>query len=80
MLRRSLFGRRVFRPAVDRLHLAPLRLHDLRHTATALAIGSGAHPMEIKERLGHSSIKTTFDVYGHLFPSLEERLAERLDK
>jgi integrase len=33
----------------------------------------------IQERLGHSSIQVTLDVYGHLFPSLEETLAERLD-
>jgi integrase len=78
-LRRSHFSRRVFAPAVERAEVAPLRLHDLRHTAAALAIASGAHPKVIQERLGHSSIRTTLDVYGHLFPSLEERLADRLD-
>jgi hypothetical protein len=29
--------------------------------------------------LGHSSIVVTLDTYGHLFPSLEEGLADRLD-
>ena len=79
-LRRHNFGRRVFAPAVNRTGLSPLRWHDLRHTAAALAIASGAHPKAIQERLGHSSIQVTLDVYGHLFPSLEETLAERLDE
>ena len=40
---------------------------DLRHTAVALAIKENKHPFEISKMLGHTSIKTTFDVYGHLF-------------
>ena len=34
----------------------------------------------IQERMGHSSITVTLDRYGHLFPSLDERLAEALDE
>ena len=33
----------------------------------------------IQQRLGHSSIKTTLDVYGGLFPNLDVALAEALD-
>ena len=44
----------------------PFRFHDLRHTAVALAIKEKKHPFEISKMLGHTSIKTTFDVYGHL--------------
>ena len=35
--------------------------------------------MTIKERLGHSSITTTMDRYGHLLPSLDEAVADGLD-
>jgi hypothetical protein len=59
---------------------SPLRIHDLRHTAVALAVEAGAHPKEIQELCGHASITTTLNVYGHLFESLQERLAERLDE
>ncbi|MGH2528263.1 MAG: tyrosine-type recombinase/integrase [Actinomycetota bacterium] len=79
-LRRRNFGRRVFAPAVERTRPSSVRWHDLRHTAATLAIASGAHPKAIQERLGHSSIQVTLDVYGHPFPSLEETLAERLDE
>jgi integrase len=51
----------------------------LRNTAAALAIAEGAHPKAIQARLGHASITTTLNLYGHLFPSLDVDLAERLD-
>jgi integrase len=59
--------------------LASLVFHELRHTAAALAIAEGAHPLTVKERLGHSSITTTMDTYGHLFPAQDEALSEGLD-
>jgi integrase len=80
-LRHGNFYRRHFRPAVQSAlpHKATLRFHDLRHTAASLLIASGAHPKLIQARLGHASITTTLDRYGHLFPSVEEALAEMLD-
>jgi integrase len=56
-----------------------LRFHDLRHTCAALLIAQGAHPKEIQERMGHSTIRLTFDRYGHLFPSLDGRLRDGLE-
>jgi integrase len=78
-LRRSFYPRH-FKPAVRRSD-APdrFRFHDLRHTCAALLIAQGAHPKEIQERLGHSTIRLTFDRYGHLFPGLDERLRDGLD-
>lgn len=80
MWRRSNFGRRIFQPAVERAGLAPFRLHDLRHTAASLAIEAGAHPKQIQALLGHSSITTTLDRYGHLLPGMDEVLAEKMDE
>ena len=61
--------------------LAPrLRFHDLRHTCVALLIAQGAHPMAIRDRLGHSSITVTMDTHGHLFPSADDALAAGLDE
>lgn len=56
-----------------------LRFHDLRHTCAAWLIDAGAHPLQIKLRLGHKEIRTTMDTYGHLFPSAEPELADLLD-
>jgi integrase len=73
------FRQRYFLPAVITAELGPLRIHDLRHTAVALAVAAGAHPAEIQAQLGHTSIKTTLDEYGHLMPSAGRQVAERLE-
>jgi integrase len=79
-LRRSNFRKRHWLPALKTSGLPEdLRFHDLRHTAVSFLIAQGAHPKEIQARLGHSSITTTLDRYGHLFPSLDERLREGLE-
>jgi integrase len=57
-----------------------LRFHDLRHTSVALAIAAGAHPKAIQVRMGHSSINVTLDRYGHLFPELDQAIADAFDR
>ncbi|MGZ5293273.1 MAG: tyrosine-type recombinase/integrase [Actinomycetota bacterium] len=80
-LRRRNSYRRHYKPAVTRAGLDPdLRFHDLRHTCRrGLLIAQGAHAKEIAERLGHSTTRLTLDRYGHLLPSLDERLREGLE-
>ena len=57
--------------AARRRHLDPdFRFHHLRHACASLLIEQGAHPKEIQARLGHSTITTTLDRYGHLMPGL----------
>jgi integrase len=79
-LRRSTFRQCHWLPAVRRAGLEPLRFHDLRHSHVSLLIGQGAHPKEIQARLGHASITTTLNTYGHLMPSLDAALSDRLDE
>jgi integrase len=78
-LRASLFRTRTWYPAVERAGLAPLRIHDLRHTAVALWIAAGASPKEIATRAGHTSVVTVLDRYGHLLPGYEDRVNDALD-
>ena len=56
-----------------------IRFHDLRHSHVALLINMEEHDFVIKERMGHSSIRITYDIYGHLFPTKQRELAQRLD-
>jgi len=79
-LRRSNFARRDFKPAVAASVGEPCRVHDLRHTHAAWLIANGEHAKTIQARLGHASIKTTLDRYGHLMPGLDEDAADRLDE
>jgi integrase len=52
---------------------------DLRHTHAAQLIAAGEHPKIIQSRLGHASISTTLDTYGHLFNGLDEAAADHID-
>ena len=49
-------------------------------TAKDLLIAHGAHPKYIQAQLGHASIQTTLDRYGHLMPDAFEREARKLDR
>ena len=79
-LRRSLFRQRVWLPAVERPGLKGLTFHGLRHSAAGLMIELGAHPRIMQARLGHSSIRTTLDVYGHVLPAADEAVTSALDE
>src|SRR5215475_1227619 len=57
-----------------------VRLHDLRHTYASLLIAQGAHPKYIQVQMGHASIQTTLDRYGHLMPEMHEAEARKLDR
>lgn len=79
LVRLSQFRRRFWSPAVETAGLAPLRIHDLRHTAVALWIASGATPNEIARRAGHSSVAVVLDRYGHLVPGADDEVNQRLE-
>ncbi len=56
--------------------LKRIRLHDLRHTHATLALQAGVHPKIVSERLGHSTIAFTLDVYSHAIPHLQREAAQ----
>jgi integrase len=74
------FRHREFPAALRRAGLRRIRFHDLRHTYTSLLIAHGAHPKYIQAQLGHASIQTTLDRYGHLMPQLHQAEAQKLDE
>lgn len=55
--------------AVKRAGLDGLRIHDLRHTAATLLLGSGADLKSVSRILGHASTVMTADLYGHVIDS-----------
>jgi integrase len=69
-----------FQAILSRAGLPRLRFHDLRHTHAALLIHLGVQPRLVMERLGHSTIVTTMNVYGHIFPAAGREAAARLDQ
>ena len=54
-------------------------LHECRHTFASLMIAAGVNAKSLSAYLGHASITTTFDLYGHLMPGNEAEAAELVD-
>jgi integrase len=67
------FNRRVKESGVPRI-----RLHDCRHTAATLMLASGINPKVVAERLGHTSVSITLDLYSHSVPALQREAASKL--
>lgn len=59
--------------------LADRPFHSTRHTRASLLIAAGVHPKAIQTRLGHASITTTLNTYGHLMPSAFEGVGAKVD-
>jgi integrase len=51
----------------------------MRHTYAGTLLSTGASPVYVKEQLGHSSISMTVDIYGHLIPSANRDIVNRLE-
>jgi integrase len=75
------FYPRVWQPLRELLpaHRRPT-IHDLRHTHASMLIRAGVPLPVIQRRLGHESIQTTIDVYGHLDASAGALAAEATDR
>jgi integrase len=62
-----------------RTGLTPIGLHECRHTFASLLIAAGVNAKAITAYLGHASIQTTFDLYGHLMPGNEDEAVALVD-
>ncbi len=70
---------KLFNRLLAQADLRPIRLHDLRHGAASLMISGGVDVAVISKRLGHSSIRITADVYGHLLPGAGRQAADAME-
>jgi integrase len=60
--------------------LQRVRFHDLRHTHATQMLKEGVHPKIAQERLGHSSIAITLDLYSHVLPGMQQQAAQTVDR
>ncbi len=65
---------------IEKTGLPVCRFHDLRHAHATHMLANGIHPKVASERLGHSKIGITLDLYSHVLPSMQEDAAERVDE
>ncbi len=71
--------KRHFLPALRRAKLRMIPFHSLRHSNVALRIEEGHNSKYIQRQLGHASIQTTLDRYGHLISETNQEGAKGLD-
>jgi integrase len=71
---------RAFQEIAQSVGLNGVRLHDLRHAHATILLQQGVHPKIVQERLGHSSVATTLDIYSHVLPGLQEAAARRFEE
>jgi len=64
---------------LTRAGLPRIRLHDLRHTHATLLLAAGVSPHIVSQRLGHSTVAFTMQVYGHVLPGMQEEAARALE-
>lgn len=66
---------RALRGIAKAAGVRPVRTHDLRHGWATAALEAGVHPKVVSDRLGHSKVSVTLDVYSHVAPAVEEEAA-----
>ncbi|MGH9962300.1 MAG: tyrosine-type recombinase/integrase, partial [Pyrinomonadaceae bacterium] len=72
---------RDFKEICKRAGLTPTAsLYTLRHTSATLLLLAGENPKVVSERLGHSSIAITLDVYSHVLPTMQQGATAKLEK
>ena len=57
-----------------------IKFHDLRHSHNSLLVKLSVQPKEISERLGHSNIGITMDLYSHLYAEIDKEVAKKFDR
>lgn len=64
---------------IGKTTLPQIRFHDLRHSHATQLLAAGVHPKIASERLGHSTVGITLDLYSHVMPGMQANAAEQVD-
>ena len=59
--------------------LRDIRFHDLRHTNASMMIASGIDIKVAQQRLGHSDVTTTLNIYSHVLNHANQAAANTID-
>jgi integrase len=60
--------------------IGPMTLKGLRHTHATLLMEIGVNPKVVQERLGHSNISTTLNIYAHATATMQQDAVEQFAK
>lgn len=65
---------------IKKHNLHRITIHGLRHTHASLLFEAGASIKEVQERLGHSDIQMTMNIYTHVTDTLKEQTAQKFQR
>jgi integrase len=68
-----------FKKFIKKLEYKEIRFHDLRHTHATLLLEADTHQKKVSERLGHSSVAITMDLYSHVLPNVKADEMQKLE-
>ena len=60
--------------------LPKIRFHDLRHTNASIMLASGIDMKTMSERLGHSKIGITMDLYAHVSVEMQRKAVTKMEE
>lgn len=69
-----------FKRFIEKNELKPIGLHGLRHTHASMLASLGEDKVKVSNRLGHSQLSTTLNIYTHLFEESDRTLADNLSR
>lgn len=69
-----------FKSIIDKNGLDHITFHGLRHSCASMLITEGSDIKKIQEWLGHSSVSTTGNIYGHIQFSSKVEMGDALSK
>ncbi|MED4332259.1 tyrosine-type recombinase/integrase [Geobacillus stearothermophilus] len=70
---------RQFYRLIEEASVPRISFHDLRHTHATILMQQGENPKVVSERLGHSRVGITLDLYSHVSDDLQEQAAEKFE-
>lgn len=72
--------RRDFQRVIKKAKVPKIRFHDMRHCHATDLLAHGEHPKLVSERLGHSSVAFTMQIYSHVLPGMQAQAVARLEE
>ncbi len=76
----NLKKRENLKAILRRAGVSIIRFHDLRHTFASMLLANDAQPKYVQHQMGHSSIKTTMDIYSHLMQESHQNRVDTLNR
>ena len=71
--------RRYLKPILDKCEFAThFTLYSLRHSCATIMLMCDVNPKTVADRLGHSSVNLTLDVYSHVLPHIQDNATEKI--